>query len=101
MIFREVNERIREVAEHFDSEVSAVDFICECSRQDCADSLSLELDEYRAIRSSRTLFVIAPGHETLKVEVVVETNDRYVLVEKIREVRLVAESHQPIAEARG
>ena len=97
VIFREVNERIREVAEHFDSK-SGVAFICECSRRDCAESIGLELDEYRAIRSSPTVFVVASGHETLEVENVVEKNDRYVLVEKIRKVELVTESHQPITE---
>lgn len=97
VIFREVNERIRELAEHFESK-SGVTFICECSKEDCLEFIALDLDEYEAIRSSSMLFVVAPGHETLKVERVVETKDRYALVEKIRKVELVTESHQPIAE---
>ena len=43
-------------------------------------------------------FVSVPGHETIQVEDVVETNDRYALVEKIRRVALVTESHQPMIE---
>ena len=97
LIFREVNERIREVAEHFES-ASGVAFICECSNQHCTESIELDLGEYKAIRSSPTLFLIALGHETLKVENVVDTNDRFALVEKIRMVELVTESHQPITE---
>ena len=100
VIFREVNERIREVAEQFDVK-SGVAFICECSNERCAASIELDLDEYDTIRSSPTLFLIAPGHETLKVENVVETNDRYALVEKIRKVELVTKSYQPIAERQG
>jgi hypothetical protein len=100
LIFREVNERIREVAEHFNFERSGVDFICECSVDGCSESIELDVDEYRAIRSSPTLFVIVPGHETLTVEVVIETNDRYMLVEKVRKLDLVTESHVPIVDAR-
>lgn len=97
VIFREVNERIRELAEQFDLKSGAA-FICECSNEHCVESIALDFDEYKAIRSSPTLFLIAPGHETLRVENVVEANDRYALVEKIRKVELVTESHQPIAE---
>jgi hypothetical protein len=94
VIFREVNERIRELAEHFDLESGAA-FICECSDESCVASIALDFDEYKAIRSSPTLFLVAPGHETLQVENVVETNDRYALVEKVRKVQLVTESYQP------
>ena len=99
VIFREVNERIRELADHFESN-TGVTFICECSNEDCVEFIDLELDDYKAIRSSPTLFLIAPGHETRKVENVVETNDRYALVEKIRKVELVTKSYQPITERR-
>lgn len=92
VIFREVNERIREVAEHFDSLEPGVDFICECSRDACVESITLELDEYKAVRSSPTRFVIVPGHETSSVEVVVESNNRYTLVEKVRNIELVTGS---------
>jgi hypothetical protein len=100
LVFREVNERIREVTEHFDALESGVDFICECSRKDCMESITLELGEYKAIRSSPTLFVITAGHETPLVENLVEKNERYALVEKIREVELVTESHHPLTERR-
>ena len=92
LIFREVNERIREVAEHFDSLEPGVDFICECTRDRCLESITLELDEYKAVRSSPKRFVIVPGHETSTVEVVIESNERYTLVEKVRNVELVTAS---------
>lgn len=99
LLYHEVNERIREIAEHFDSK-SEFTFICECSREDCVESIELNLDEYKSIRTSPTLFVVAPGHGTLKVENVVETNDRYALVETIRKLELVTESYEPVPERR-
>ena len=96
LIFREVNERIRELAERFALE-SAV-FLCECSTKDCGEFIALDFDQYKAIRSLPTLFVVAPGHETPQVENVVETNDRYALVENTRRLELVTETHQPITE---
>ena len=96
LIVGEVNERIHELAEQCDLK-SAI-FICECRTEDCGECMALELDEYKAIRSSPTRFVVAPGHETLKAENVVETNDRYAVVEMIRRLELVTESYQPIIE---
>jgi hypothetical protein len=78
-LFREVNERLGELAEA--SVDRQAEFVCECSRADCATSIALDRDEYETVRSSPTLFVIAPGHET-PGEAVVEENDRFGLVEK-------------------
>ena len=97
VIFREVNQRIRELADRFDLKSGAA-FICECSSERCVESIALDFDEYKAIRSSPTLFVVVPGHEKLQVENVVETNDRYAVVEMTRKVELVTESYQPITE---
>ena len=100
VIFREVNERIRELAEQFHLNSGAA-FICECSSGTCVEAIALDFEEYEAIRSSPSLFLIAPGHETPQVETVVETNDRYSLVENIRKLELVTDSYRPIAERRG
>ena len=99
LLYHEVNERIRELAEHADWKAE-FSFVCECSRADCVESIELALDEYKAIRSSPTLFVVAPGHETGKVENVLETNERYALVQNGRKLELVTESYQPITELR-
>ena len=97
VIFREVNERICELAERFDLPSGAA-FICECSSGTCVEAIALDLDEYKAIRSSSTRFLVAPGHETLKVENIVERSRRYILVEKIRKLERVSESLQSITE---
>jgi hypothetical protein len=90
-LFREVNDRISDVADRFDI-VDGTDFVCECSREDCTQTLHLELSEYEGVRSTPTVFVIAPGHETLEVETVIEENDRFAVVEKTHAVDIVIES---------
>jgi hypothetical protein len=81
LVFREVNDRIREIRTNFDLQ-GAIDFICECSREDCTETVPLALGEYDGVRASPTRFVIVPGHETLEVEQVVDVNERFMLVEK-------------------
>jgi hypothetical protein len=92
LVFREVNDRIRELAERFEVE-GPLEFICECSREECTEKVSLAADEYNGVRSSPTLFVIVPGHETLKVERVVDVNERFMLVEKIKLTDEVVADH--------
>ena len=79
-IFREVNERLVEIANP-SSELT--EYICECSEVDCLEKIELGEDAYEAIRSTPNVFVIVPGHERLEVEHVVEENEDYLLVEKI------------------
>ena len=93
LLFREVNDRIREVTERFDVD-HPIGFICECSREDCTDIVSLAAGEYEGVRSSPTLFVIVPGHETLEVEQVVDVNERFMLVEKIKLTDEVVETYK-------
>jgi hypothetical protein len=81
ILFREVNDRIRDVNEKFGIPENA-DFVCECSREDCTDAVELDVNEYETIRSNPTLFVIAAGHEALEVENVIETNDRFTVVQR-------------------
>ena len=87
VLFREVNDRIREVTEKFGIAQEA-DFVCECSRDDCTEILVLDVDEYESIRSNPTLFVIAHGHEMPEVEKVIEANGRFTVVEKTHAVEL-------------
>lgn len=92
-LFREVNERLSEFAEA--SVDCQAEFVCECSRAECATSIALDPDEYEVVRSSAKLFVIAPGHET-PGEAVVEENDRFALVEKINHPQIeIAVSTDP------
>jgi hypothetical protein len=80
-LFRDVNERIAEVAERFESDEAA--FVCECSDQACAERIDASLDEYELVRSDGTHFLVRPGHEDTRVEHVVERRgDRLAIIKK-------------------
>jgi hypothetical protein len=79
LLFREVNERLRETVGAFEG---PLEFVCECSKDDCIDTVALALEEYERIRSHPNLFVVASGHEQLDLERVVDQGQGYVLVEK-------------------
>jgi hypothetical protein len=68
---------------------------CECGLVTCTDRVSMTAEEYEQVRGRSTTFVVAPGHELPDVERVVATNDRYRVVEKEGEARVVATRTDP------
>jgi hypothetical protein len=70
-------------------------FICECSDDDCAESVEATLSDYEAIRTNGTRFLLAPGHEQAAIEHVVGGNDRFVVVETVGEAAAIALQHDP------
>jgi hypothetical protein len=77
-LFREVNERIRDITtQHRDAE-----FLCECGDPTCALPIPLDLDEYEAVRRDPAQFVIVPGHDVPEAESVIFTSERYAIVRK-------------------
>jgi hypothetical protein len=83
ILFREVNERVRETLEAFEG---PVEFLCECSADDCIETAVLELTEYDRIRAHPNRFLVVPGHELLEVDRVVDQGQGYILVEAIAAV---------------
>ena len=55
----------------------------------------MTVTEYEAVRSSATTFVILPGHALLEVESVVETAERFQVVEKEGDAARVAIETEP------
>jgi hypothetical protein len=94
VIFREVNERIREVVP---SENGGIDFLCECGREDCVEQISLTAKEYERVREDPVQFIVKPGHAIAEVEEVVEENDRFLLVRKHDEEQEIARRADPRA----
>jgi hypothetical protein len=90
-LWREVNERIRAVAETS----ARTEFLCECADLDCTETLNLTVAEYERIRSSGVRFPIAIGHDFPEVENVAEENEGYVVVEKIGLAAAEAEKLDP------
>ena len=84
-LFREVNERVAEVATHFvevETRGEQINFACECGRATCAEPITMTLAEYEAIRAQSTHFAVVPQHEQLEIEVVIERHPTYFVVEK-------------------
>jgi hypothetical protein len=84
-LFREVNERVAEVATHFidvETHTERVDFTCECGRAVCAEPITMTIAEYEAIRAKSTHFAVAPKHEQPEIEIVIERRPTYFVVEK-------------------
>jgi hypothetical protein len=80
-LFREVNERIEELAESFDL-MDELSILCECGSDQCDERIALSEDEYEKLRRIPTRFAVRPGHEIPEVERVVERHDAFVVVEK-------------------
>lgn len=80
-LFREVNEQIRDLDSRFGSGGASI-FVCECADDGCAARLSIPRAAYAAVRANPRRFVVAPGHENLDLETVVERPDGYFVVEK-------------------
>jgi hypothetical protein len=84
-VFREVNERIKELSNQFQVTEPAgiVEFICECSAETCRQMLEASIAEYERVRTDPSHFLIVPGHiwhpeherEILRTE-------RYAVIEK-------------------
>jgi len=80
ILFREVNERVRQTIDAFDG---PNEFLCECGTGECIETVPLTLEEYERIRSHANLFLLAAGHENPDVDRVVDQGAAYVLVKKI------------------
>jgi hypothetical protein len=81
-VFREANERIREVNETFSTLTGEIVLVCECGNGSCAESITMSPAEYEALRSESTHFAIVPGHELLEAEEVIAEHEGYSVVRK-------------------
>ena len=79
-LFRDVNERIAETSERFDTDEAH--FMCECADSKCAERLEVPLAEYEEVREDPTTFVLNPEHVTADVETIVEQRQGYAVVRK-------------------
>jgi len=82
VLFRNVNERIIELGDEWNEENEEHDLICECANTNCMAVMRLTPAEYQRLRQDAHRFGVLPGHEIPEIEDVVESNDRYLIVEK-------------------
>ena len=89
-IFREVNERINELAESHGSPSHDYEFFCECSDTACMERVLLTLPEYEHIRAEPTRFVVKANHVIREIEHVVESVPDHMVIEKHGEAGRIA-----------
>jgi|SRR5581483_9552842 len=85
VMFRAINERIRELAARFDHiGEEELAFVCECADETCVERVSLTRAQYDDVRAIPARFVVVPGHEaTPLVERVIFKGPDFVIVRKI------------------
>jgi hypothetical protein len=83
VVFRQVNERLRELGEGFSLVAEHAEFVCECGDPNCTDHVQMTLGAYEEVRSDPKRFFLIPGHEELEFERIIEEKDGYVIVEKL------------------
>jgi hypothetical protein len=92
-LFREVNERIRDLEEHFgqrEPDHSLASFVCECATTGCTTRVAATLEEYQLARRRPARFLLAPGHARPEFERIVLRTERFELAEKLGEAGEIA-----------
>jgi hypothetical protein len=75
---RQVNEAI----ERDDAEGAYGLFLCECGHVGCSTTIRIPLAVYEETRAAFEQFILAPGHEIVTVDEVLERRPDYLLVAK-------------------
>jgi hypothetical protein len=81
-LFRQVNERVEEVSLTTPRAERTLEFFCECDQLGCLETVKATRAEYEAVRTASTHFLVLPGHVDRSVEHVVDSNERFTVVEK-------------------
>jgi hypothetical protein len=81
-VFREVNERIEDLAETLDLTSEPLDLVCECGDANCVQRITMTRTEYEELRKDPRHFAVYPGHEQPDVEAVVAERKGYHVVSK-------------------
>jgi hypothetical protein len=81
-VFRQVNERIEDLADTFGLTNERLDLICECGNASCASRIEMDRGDYEALRSDSAMFAVVSGHEILDVEEIVKRHKAYDVVRK-------------------
>jgi hypothetical protein len=93
-LFREVNERLENVAHRLGPEVP-YEFLCECANADCTFRITLPLSVYETVRADPKQFVVLPLHYTPEIEELVVEDETYWIVRKSGEAGEYVEDLDP------
>jgi hypothetical protein len=62
-LFREINERVKDLNEGFSLVLPIGEWVCECANEACTQRISMSAQEYETIRSDGVRFFVAPSEE--------------------------------------
>jgi hypothetical protein len=79
-LFREVNERIREIDTGLGGSVESSEVYCECGSVDCLERFEVPGHLYEHVRRDETLFLVKAGHESADEERVTAAGRPYRVV---------------------
>lgn len=83
LLFRDLNEAIRRIADSFDAD-EVLELWCECDLGDCSARLSISHPQYEAVRRLPTRFLVLAEHVSREERVVeVLSGSDGVVVEKV------------------
>jgi len=82
MLFRSVNDRIRELGENPHNSVDEADFACECANPECIEPIRMPVSQFAALEEVENRFIVVRGHELPEVEDVVGERDGFLIVSK-------------------
>ncbi len=82
-LYRAVNANIVMLLDRFtvEPQESSLRIHCECGRNDCTETVSLQRDEYDRARAVPTHFIVATGHALLGIECIVQENGQHTVVD--------------------
>ena len=83
-VFREVNERLQELADGVYADGAPLDLVCECGDRNCTARIRVEHEDYERARAQPRQFLVHPGHEMPEVETVIQKREGYDLIQKLR-----------------
>ena len=93
-LHRHVNEQIESISDTIARD-EPMEFVCECDRPGCFETVMATGAEYESVRAVSTHFIVHHGHVDPRVEHVALTTDRFQVVEKEGEAAREAEAEDP------
>jgi hypothetical protein len=104
VLFRDLNEAIRRIADSFDAD-ELLELCCECELGDCSARLSVSHPQYEAVRRFPTRFLVLAEHVSQEERVVeVLSGSGGVVVEKVgpgARIAVLGDSRKRGANGRG
>ena len=99
VMFRYVNEKIKELNEGFKDILGDFAVACECGDAACVQLVEIAAESYEIVRSHPRRFVVAPGHVFPEVERVVSELDAYTIVENTGVAGEIADESDPRSQS--